>query len=311
MSALSAVAGRDDDGRPRILDDRRAGDPRARRQAIAIDSAASGAARRLEPAGPTLVGSGMAAVAGQRTERRRRGTARADAQALHLPMLARSRSRRARGGGGGKSRPSVARSSGIGEGHFHGVALADIAHQGHALDRDRRRAWPWRCSGAISVSSMPSCRRAETLGVPVGAQHAHGSAAGCSSCRRRCSPAPRSPTRSAARRSRAMPNSRARRAACIGPAPPKASSVHCASVDAALDRDAAQRPHHRGIGDAAARRAPVSTTLTPRRCASGASAASAASTSRLMAPPRRRVGIEIAQHRVGVGHGRVSVPPRP
>ena len=47
-----------------------------------------------------------------------------------------------------------------------------------------------------------------------------------------------------------IPSSAAIAAACIGPAPPNGSSAKPARVDAALDRDHPQRPHHLLVGDA-------------------------------------------------------------
>ena len=45
---------------------------------------------------------------------------------------------------------------------------------------------------------------------------------------------------------------------------------------------------------------------SPRRSPSSSIAASAAARSRVIAPPRKKIGIQIAEHEVGIGHRRLS-----
>ena len=169
------------------------------------------------------------------------------------PSARRSRSRRMSLCRRRKSRPSVARSSGSAKEHFHGGALADTSARGGALDGDRLGGMTLAMQWLHQVFKHVVLQVAETLGVPVGAQHAHRIAAGCSSCRRRCSPGRRSPTKSAARRSRrcrtrgrggrhAWGRHRRRPAACTGVASTPRSTVTRASAAPSWHWRRAARP---------------------------------------------------------------------
>ena len=250
--------------------------------------------------GPTLVGSGTPPDSASAPNVVLPGHQGADAQALHLPMLV-----------GGVAVDVVVAAAEIaaqrgeiermGEGHFHRGALADIAHQGGALDRDRLVGMALALQWLHQRLQHAVVQGAEAVGVPVGAQHAHGLLLGVAHVGHDA--AQRREARGKARHDDLADAELARQAGGMhGAGAAEGEQGALAAVDAALDGHPRQRPHHRGIGDPlhAQRQFDDADAEAMRERRQGRFRRSDVEGDGAAQAPRR---IEIAQHRVGVGHG--------
>ena len=146
-----------------------------------------------------------------------------------------------------------------------------------------RRSPPARPLLMPSASRVEESRRRGSRPGQLGAARASPSGWRRGGAPRQTSPSAESTPAERGQRTRSMPSSSAIAAAWSGPAPPNGSSAKPARVDAALDRDHAQRPDHLLVGD---RRMPSAASIARARArsASAPTAASAAARSSVTPP---------------------------